>query len=113
MFIMDEIQKRLTQQILDFRKKRDWEQYHSAKDLAMCLSIESNELLELFLWKNDNQIDTEKLKLEIGDVFYSLLLLAYKFNIDLEDAFKEKMKINKSKYPIDKFYGSNKKYNED
>ncbi|MCY4160388.1 MAG: nucleotide pyrophosphohydrolase [Flavobacteriaceae bacterium] len=110
---MDEFQKRLTQQILNFRKKRNWEQYHHAKDLAMCLSIESNELLELFLWKSEEQIDSKKLKLEIGDVFYSLLLLSHKFNINLEDAFKEKMKINQSKYPIDKFYGSNKKYNED
>ena len=109
---MDKFQVDLTNEVIEFRKSRDWEQFHTGKDIAMCLSIEANELLELFLWKSEEEIDKEKLKNEIGDVVYSLLLLAHEFNVDIKEAFKLKMVKNKNKYPIDKFFGSNKKYND-
>jgi len=109
---MDNFQKELTDQILQFRKSRKWEQFHTKKDIAMSLSIETNELLELFLWKNDDEVNTEKLKEEIGDVIYAVILLAHEFKIDVMEAFENKMVQNKLKYPKDKFYGSNKKHNE-
>ncbi len=110
---MDKFQTELTKQILVFRKSRNWEQFHTGKDIAICLSVEANELLELFLWKSEGEIDKENLSDEIGDVLYSLLLLSHKFNIDIKEAFKTKMVKNENKYPIEKFLGSNKKYNNE
>jgi NTP pyrophosphatase (non-canonical NTP hydrolase) len=57
----------------------------------MNLSIEANELLELFLWKAEDEVNTDKLKDELGDVFYALLMLAHAFDIDLREAFLAKM----------------------
>ncbi len=78
----------------------------------MDLSIEAAEVLELFLWKKDNDINTEKLKDELGDVFYALLLLADHYQVDLEAALINKLKKNEQKYPVKKFRNSNRKYNE-
>jgi len=109
---MDNKLDQLTQKVLKFRDERNWAKYHTAKDLAICLSVEANELLELFLWKKDKEINQDKLKDEIGDVFYSLLLLANKYSIDLESVLIDKLHKNKLKYPVDKYFNSNKKYNE-
>ena len=109
---MKEFQKELTRKIIAFRDERNWAQFHSSKDLAMCLSIEANEVLELFLWKNEDEVDLSKLSHELGDVFYSILLLAEKFDIDIVKAFNNKLEETKKKYPIEKFAGTNKKYNE-
>ena len=89
---MDNQLKYLTEKVLKFRDERNWEKFHAGKDLAMCLSIESSELLELFLWKTENEADLEKLKDEMADVFYSLLLLSAKYNIDLGNILEEKIK---------------------
>ena len=78
----------------------------------MCLSVEANEVLELFLWKKEDEVDVKRLSDEIGDVVYSLLLLSSMYDIDIKEAFLEKMAKNEQKYPVDKFYNSNKKYNE-
>ncbi|MEO0505082.1 MAG: nucleotide pyrophosphohydrolase [Bacteroidota bacterium] len=109
---MDKFQTELTDQILAFQKSRNWGQFHTGKDLAICLSVEANELLELFLWKSEEEVDKVKLSDEIGDVIYSLVLLSHKFNIDIKEAFETKMLKNENKYPINKFFGSNKKYND-
>lgn len=109
---MDDQISTLTKLALKFRDDRDWGQFHSGRDLSMCLSIEANELLELFLWKSDNKIDKTKLSDEISDVFYVLLLLSNKYEINIEQAFKEKLHKNSIKYPVEDFQGSNKKYNE-
>lgn len=105
-------QKRLTSHIIKFIKERNWSQYHTAKDIAMCLSVESNEVLEVFLWKEESEINTELLKQEIGDTYYALLLLCNKMNINLEEALLDKLEINQRKYPINKCYGKNMKYTE-
>ncbi len=105
-------QNKLTQLILEFISERNWDQFHTGKDFAMSMSIESSEVLELFLWKDSNKVDKMKLKDEIGDVFYSLLLLANKYGIDIEDALVDKLEENKEKYPVSKFRGINKKYSE-
>lgn len=104
--------KDLTKEVLQFRDERDWAQFHSGKDLAICLAVEASEVQELFLWKKDEQVDQAKLADEIGDVQYALLLLANKFSIDLESALINKLAKNRLKYPISRYHGSNKKYDQ-
>ncbi len=110
---MNSFQKELTSEIMKFISERNWAQFHTGKDIAMCLSIESNEILELFLWKNSDSVNEEKLKNEIGDAFYSLLLLANRYNIDIEEALLDKMQLNESKYPVMEYFGINRKYTDD
>jgi len=81
----------LTKKVLKFRDERNWAQFHTGKDIAMDLSVEAAEVLELFLWKQDDAINTEKLKDELGDVFYALLLLADHYRVDLETALINKL----------------------
>ncbi len=102
----------LTKKVLKFRDERNWAQFHTGKDIAMDLSVEAAEVLELFLWKQDDNVNMEKLRDEMGDVFYALLLLADHFQIDLEAALINKLKKNEQKYPVEKFRDSNRKYNE-
>jgi NTP pyrophosphatase (non-canonical NTP hydrolase) len=102
----------IIQQILAFRDKRDWKQFHNGKDLAMSLNVESSELLELFLWKKAEEVDKGKLKDELADVFYSAFLLADAFQLDVKSIIEEKLAKNELKYPVDKAKGSNKKYDE-
>ncbi len=78
----------------------------------MDLSVEALEVLELFFWKKDEDVNQEKLKDELSDVFYALLLLAAHYQFELEAALIEKMRKNKEKYPVSKFRNSNQKYNE-
>ena len=101
--------------IKNFIQQRDWEQFHDPKNLAISLNLEASEVLELFQWTKDNDINKEKmsdLTDELADVYYWLLLLADYFDIDIETALSEKMKKNEDKYPIDKSKGSSKKYSE-
>lgn len=98
--------------IKKFRNERDWEQFHDAKNLAICLNLESAELLENFLWKKSEDADSEKVKSELADVFYSAFLLADKYGFDVKEIVFEKIKNNEFKYPIEKSKGSNKKYDE-
>ncbi len=104
--------KDITSALVKFRNDRDWNQFHNPKDLSIALSIEANELLELFLWKNSADADTEKLKEELADVFAYAFLLAEKLNFDVEKIVLEKIAKNAKKYPIDKAKGTAKKYNE-
>ena len=104
--------KDITTALVKFRNDRDWNQFHNPKDLSIALSIEANELLELFLWKNSADADTEKLKEELADVFAYAFLLAEKLNFDVEKIVLEKIAKNAKKYPIDKAKGTAKKYNE-
>jgi NTP pyrophosphatase (non-canonical NTP hydrolase) len=95
-----------------FRDEREWAQFHNAKDLAINLSVESAELLELFLWKNEKDVDVDKIKNELADVFYSALLIADLYKLDIKEIVLNKLKANEIKYPIEKAKSSNKKYNE-
>ncbi|HTN16278.1 MAG TPA: nucleotide pyrophosphohydrolase [Chitinophagaceae bacterium] len=102
----------LTDQLLRFRNERDWEQFHNPKDLALALSIESAELLQLFLWKPAEEANVEKVKEELADVFSFALLLAEKYKFDVREIVTEKIQKNAAKYPVDKAKGTAKKYNE-
>jgi len=101
-----------------FAKERDWEQFHSPKNLAIALSVEVAEILEHFQWLTDevsNQVAEEvrlKLKDEIGDVLIYLVRLADKLAIDPIEAALEKNEKNKLKYPVQLVKGKSKKYTE-
>ncbi len=104
----------------EFAKERDWEQFHVPKNLAMALSTEAGELLEIFQWLTEKQAtrinkDEEtfgKVQDEIADVVVYAILLCKYLDIDLPNAISNKMKKNALKYPVDKARGNAKKYNE-
>lgn len=102
----------LMEQIKRFRDDRDWEQFHNSKDLALALSIEASELLELFLWKDNEGANPEKLKEELADVLMYALLLADKHQLNIKEIIENKIKRNNEKYPVAKAKGTAKKYNE-
>jgi NTP pyrophosphatase (non-canonical NTP hydrolase) len=108
---MSEI-KDITDELVKFRNERDWTQFHNSKDLALAISIESAELNELFLWKKAEDVNLDKLKEELADVFAYAFLLAEKNNLDVKKIVLEKIKANGIKYPIDKAKGTAKKYDE-
>lgn len=95
-----------------FRDARDWEQFHNPKDLAIALNIESAELLELFLWKDPEEANRDKVKQELADVFSFAFLLADKYGFDIREIVLEKITLNDQKYPVDKAKGTAKKYDE-
>ncbi len=102
----------IIQALLKFRNDRDWKQFHNPKDLALAINVEAGELLELFLWKNPDDANKEKIKEELADVFAYAFLLAEKFDFDVKEIVLEKIKKNGEKYPVDKAKGNSKKYNE-
>ena len=101
-----------------FAEERDWEQFHSPKNLAMALSAEAGELLEHFQWLTEADsysLDERKLqdvREEIADVFIYLLRLADRLDIDPLAAAKDKIALNETKYPADRVRGSSAKYSE-
>jgi|AntDeeMinimDraft_5_1070356.scaffolds.fasta_scaffold08085_3 NTP pyrophosphatase (non-canonical NTP hydrolase) len=110
--------KDLQSSFAEFRDVRDWKQFHTPKDLASAISIEASELQEIFLWKSNEQISSNREELrpeveaELADIFAFTLAFADIYQIDLEEAFKEKMKANQEKYPEGKVKGSAKKYDK-
>jgi len=104
--------KEIIQALLKFRNERDWEQFHNPKDLALAISIESAELLELFLWKRADEANKEKVKEELADIFSFAFLLAEKYGFDVREIVLEKIRTNGNKYPIDKAKGTAKKYTD-
>src|SRR2546423_14324471 len=108
----------LSKLVLDFREERDWKQFHNPKDMALSLSLEAAELLELMQWRNGAELEAhlraskDRLGEELADVLGWILLLANDQEIDLADAFGKKIELNKRKYPVEKAKGSAKKYDE-
>jgi len=102
----------IIQALLKFRNERDWDQFHNPKDLALAISIESAELLELFLWKNAEDANKEKVKEELADVFSFAFLLAEKYEFDVKEIVLDKIKTNGVKYPVEKAKGTSKKYTD-
>lgn len=104
--------------IKQFSDDRDWDKYHSPKNLVMALSGEVGELNEIFQWLSEDESknlssDTKQhTKEEVADIAIYLLRICMKLDINLEDAIIEKMKINEEKYPVDRIKGNFKKYNE-
>ena len=108
----------LRDEVRAFAVARDWDQFHSPKNLAMALSAEAGELLEVFQWLTEEQSrapapETRQAAAEeIADVLIYLLQLAHKLGIDPVAAAREKLVANARKYPLDKARGLAKKYTE-
>ena len=91
--------KKIQNQINKFVEERDWDKFHSPKNLAMALSVEASELLEIFQWQEKDDYKSKEFqkkiiddcKDELADIFYYLIRLCYKLDIDLEEAFEQKM----------------------
>lgn len=105
--------------LLEFRRKRNWEQFHKPKELATALAIEASELQEVFLWKTEEEVvhllsssSRGKVVDEIADVAILLSYLCHDLGIDLNAAVLSKMNKNEAKYPVEKSYGNAKKYDE-
>ena len=111
---LHEIKKRL----MLFNQERDWNQYHSPRNLAMALSVEAGELLELFLWCQDAgpqpAVESRKPKVaeEAADVLICLLNFCSQYNIDLAAAVEKKIEKNAQKYPVEKVFGKLEKHDE-
>jgi len=101
-----------------FAAERDWDQYHSPKNLASALAVEAAELLERFQWLTEDQSrnlpppELQKVREEMADVLNYLVRLADKLDVNLLEAAREKMQLNAQKYPVDKARGSAKKYSD-
>ncbi|MFI5445325.1 nucleotide pyrophosphohydrolase [Polaromonas sp. UC242_47] len=108
----------LTQSLRDFAKARDWEPFHSPKNLASALTVEASELLEHFQWLTEEQSRNlaapkkAEVAAEAADVLLYLLQLCDKLQIDLLEAARLKMVVNAEKYPVDRVRGSSQKYTE-
>lgn len=104
-----------------FCEDRDWDQFHNPKELAIAISTEANELLQIFRFKTEKQMDDmlenskskTKIEDEISDVLYFVLRFAQLYNIDLSSALETKIQKNNQNYPVEISKGSNKKYNEE
>ncbi len=103
-----------------FCEEREWDQFHSIKDLAIGTVTEGAELLEIFRFQSDEQIAAllqqaekrEDIADELSDVLFFLLRISQKYNFDLSSAFTRKLQKNRAKYPIEKAKGQNTKYTE-
>lgn len=112
--------KALQKMIKAFCEERNWDQFHNPKDLAIGISTEANELLDLFRFKSDAQLkeiiedDVRRLRVEeeLADVLFFVLRFAQMNDIDLEQALNHKMLRNGEKYPVEKVKGKNLKYDE-
>lgn len=108
----------LTQLAIAFRDERDWKQFHNPKDMALSLVLESAELMELMQWKNGAELaehlakNKMKLAEELSDVLFWVLAIAHDNDVDLGDAFKQKLIANAKKYPVEKSRGVSTKYTE-
>jgi dCTP diphosphatase len=108
----------LAASITYFAEERDWDKFHSPKNLVMALSVEASELLEHFQWLTEEEssnLNTEKLALvskEIADVQIYLIMLADRLGVDVLAASASKLEENKIKYPADRVRGSAKKYSD-
>ena len=107
--------KKASDLVKKFCEERKWSKFHDPKNLALSLNLESMEVLELFQWTQDNNINPEKLNQlpdEIADVLYWLILLSDHYDINLLEALEDKIKKNEIKYPVNKSKGLSKKYTE-
>ena len=102
---------KIQNEIKTFVDERDWEQFHSPKNLSMALSVEAAELVEIFQWQKQEEYKENEEKVvnavkdEVADIFYYVVRMCQKMNINLEEAFFEKMEKNRQKHPVDKVKG--------
>ena len=110
--------RRLLERLVAFRDERDWEQFHTPKNLAAALVVEASELLSLFQWTPDSELPArciekrDEIEHEIADTYIYLLFLAHTLGIDLDRAVENKMTLNAQHYPAEKAKGNARKYTE-
>jgi len=116
--VVDVLTSELMERLLEFRREREWEQFHTPRNLAAALSVEAAELLEHFIWASDAPAETvgaqktQAIGAELADIAMYLAYLAHDLGIDLESAVRDKIVVNAQRYPVDKAKGSSKKYSE-
>lgn len=101
--------------VLQFRDARDWKQFHNPKDLAISISLEAAELLEVFQWSGADTVCSEKhdkIKEELADIVNYCILMADAYDLDLDSIVQEKIALNEKKYPVEKAKGKSQKYTE-
>lgn len=109
---------RLRAIVRQFVDERDWDQFHTPKNLASALSVEAAELLEHFQWRQSGRaeelgaVKLQEVRHEMADVLVYLVRLADKLDVDLFQAVEEKMVLNRAKYPVDQVRGDMRKYDE-
>lgn len=105
----------LMKDITAFRDERNWKQFHTPKDLAISISLEAAELLEVFQWSGkDLVVDSkkDKIKEELADVLIYCVLMADAVGLDISEIITQKLAENRVKYPVEKAFGKSNKYNE-
>jgi len=111
---------KVQEMLAEFAKAREWEQFHTPKNISMALSVEASELVEIFQWLtaeqssriNEDEKRFEDVKDEIADIMLYLIRMTDLLGIDVQDALMQKMAKNKKKYPVDKSKGHAKKYTD-
>ena len=101
--------------VLKFRDDRNWRQFHNPKDLAISVTLEASELLEIFQWSADDLVcenKREKIKEELADVLNYCILMADACGLDLDEIIQAKVKRNSEKYPVELAFGNKAKYTE-
>ena len=109
------ISEKTVEAVKNFRDERDWRQFHNPKDLAISISLEAAELLEIFQWSGDDLVCEDKLdkiKEELADVLCYSILMSDRLGLDMDEIIRDKMKRNGEKYPVEAAYGSKEKYTE-
>ena len=112
--------KDLTKEIIAFRNARNWKQFHNPKDVSLSLVLEAGEVMELFQWKNNEEMkeyirlkkNRDRIGEELADVLYWVLLMSYDLKINILDALDKKIEQNRKKYPVEKAKGRHTKYTE-
>lgn len=102
--------KKIVDELKEFNRQMDWDQFHTPENLAKSISIEAGELLECFQWNND--YDFEDVCDELADVYSYVLMMAEAIDVDLDEIALAKLEKTKKKYPVEKFKGISTKYNK-
>lgn len=103
------------EKIFKFRDERDWKKFHNGKDLVLSLTLEASELLEVYQWSGDDlnvEDKIEKIKEELADIIMYAILIADRYNLDVDEIVLNKLRENERKYPVEKARGSYKKYTD-
>jgi NTP pyrophosphatase (non-canonical NTP hydrolase) len=112
------ISKKLLGALIEFRRERDWEQFHTVRNLSSALCVEAAELLDLFRWARDSEITAivekqrSEIENEVADVAILLSYLCHDLNISIEDVVGKKLEINREKYPVGSSKGTSAKYSK-
>lgn len=111
------ISKDLLEEMLAFRHERDWEKFHTTRNLSSAICVEAAELLDIFRWARDSELPSiltqhrSEIESEVADVAILLIYLCNDLNISIEDVVRKKIEINRKKYPVEKAKGKFTKYN--